>query len=130
MKLPLRILLDHASDNNYALPAFNVITLEHAHALFQTANKLEAPLLIAFSRSARKVMNDTFIRSICDAAEQEYPNVPFAIHQDHGNSFATCATALNNGFTSVMMDGSLNEDGKTPSSYEYNSEVTKKVVDL
>lgn len=126
--VPSRLLLDHAAENNYAHPAFNVSNIEQIHAVFKAATKVNAPVIIQFSSSARKYATDTFIKKMIEAIEYEYSGIPFAVHQDHGGSLGVCLSAMINGFSSVMIDGSLMEDHKTPSSYEYNCEITKKVV--
>ncbi len=126
----MKQLLDHACEHNYGHPAFNVSNMEQIHAVFKAAEEVNAPVIIQFSRSARGYASDTFITQLINAISLQYPNIPFAVHQDHGNSFATCATAMQTGFSSVMIDGSLEADGKTPSSFEYNADITKKVVEL
>ncbi len=125
----MRQLLDHAAEHNYGHPAFNVSNIEQIHAVFRAARATESPVIIQFSSSARKYTADNFIKYLIPAIEAEYPEIPFALHQDHGSSFEVCMTAMKTGFSSVMMDGSLMSDGKTPSSFEYNANITKKVVD-
>ncbi len=126
----MKQLLDHASEHNYGHPAFNVSNMEQVHAVFKAALEVDAPVIIQFSRSARSYVSDTFIKHFISAISNQYPTIPFAVHQDHGNSFATCATAMQTGFSSVMIDGSLEADGKTPASFDYNAGITKKVVEL
>jgi fructose-bisphosphate aldolase class II len=126
----MRALLDHAAENNYGLAAFNVNNMEQIQAIMEAAVETNSPVIVQASRGARSYTNDNYLRHLMIAASELHPNIPVAMHQDHGNSPDTCASAIEYGFTSVMMDGSLGEDGKTPSSYEYNVEVTKKVVDL
>ncbi len=128
MLVPMRILLDHAAENGYGLAAFNVNNMEQIQAIMEAANETESPVIIQASRGARKYTNDAFLRHLILAAAELYPHIPIAMHLDHGNSPETCFSAIRQGFTSVMMDGSLLEDGKTPSSYEYNVKVTKEVV--
>ncbi len=128
--ISLRKLLDHAAEHSYGLPAFNVNNLEQVRAIMQAAEKCNAPVILQASRGARSYAGDIFLKHMIQAAVESYPHIPIVMHQDHGNSLETCASAIANNFTSVMMDGSLEEDGKTPASYEYNVEITKKVVDL
>jgi len=127
--VPMRILLDHAAENDYGLAAFNVNNMEQIQAIMAAAEETESPVIIQASRGARSYTNDAYLRHLMLAAAELHPNIPIAMHLDHGNSFETCQSAIDQNFTSVMMDGSLSEDGKTPSSYEYNVEITKKVVD-
>jgi fructose-bisphosphate aldolase class II len=124
----MRILLDHAAENGYGLAAFNVNNMEQIQAIMEAANETESPVIIQASRGARKYTNDAFLRHLILAAAELYPHIPIAMHLDHGNSPETCFSAIKQGFTSVMMDGSLLEDGKTPSTYDYNVKVTKEVV--
>ncbi len=128
--VPMRIMLDHAAENNYGIAALNVNNMEQIQAIMEAAAETNSPVIVQASRGARKYSNDAYLRHLMLAAAELYPNIPIAMHQDHGNSPATCASAIEQGFTSVMMDGSLMEDGKSPASYEYNVEVTKKVVEL
>lgn len=125
----LRQLLDHAAENNYGVGAFNVNNMEQIQAIMEAARATESPVIIQASRGARKYTNDAFLRHLMLAAVELYPEIPVVLHQDHGNSVATCVSAIENGFTSVMMDGSLQEDGKTAGDFEYNVRVTKAVVD-
>jgi fructose-bisphosphate aldolase class II len=128
--IPLRTLLDHAAENNYGVAAFNVNNMEQIQAIMEAASEIEAPVIVQASRGARKYSQDAYLRHLMLAAAELYPQIPIVMHQDHGNSVQTCLSAIENNFTSVMMDGSLKEDGKTPAPYEYNVEVTRKVVQL
>ncbi|MEI6807468.1 MAG: class II fructose-bisphosphate aldolase [bacterium] len=126
--VPMRILLDHAAENNYGVAALNVNNMEQIQAIMEAANETDSPVIIQASRGARKYTNDAYLRHLMLAAAELYPNIPLVMHLDHGNGLATCQSAIEQNFTSVMMDGSLTEDGKTPSSYEYNVKVTSDVV--
>jgi fructose-bisphosphate aldolase class II len=126
----LRQLLDHAAENGYGLPAFNVNNLEQVQAIMQAADECNSPVIMQGSAGARKYAGEAFLRHLIDAAIEAYPHIPVVMHQDHGASPAVCINAIRSGFSSVMMDGSLHEDGKTPSSFEYNVEVTRKVVEM
>jgi fructose-bisphosphate aldolase class II len=128
--VPLRVLLDHAAENNYGVAAFNVNNMEQIQAIMEAAQETDSPVIIQASRGARSYSQDAYLRHLMLAAAELYPHIPIVMHQDHGNSVATCLSAIENGFTSVMMDGSLMEDGKTPASYEYNVKVTREVVEL
>jgi fructose-bisphosphate aldolase class II len=128
--IPLRTLLDHAAANEYGVAAFNVNNMEQIQAIMEAANEIDAPVIVQASRGARAYTQDNFLKHLMIAASELYPQIPIVMHQDHGNSPATCLSAIENGFTSVMMDGSLEEDGKTPASYEYNVRVTAEVVKL
>ncbi len=128
--VPLRLLLDHAAENNYGVAAFNVNNMEQIQAIMEAAQETDSPVIVQASRGARTYSQDNYLRHLMLAAAELYPHIPIVMHQDHGNSVGTCVSAIDNGFTSVMMDGSLMEDGKTPASYEYNVEVTKEVVKL
>ncbi|MFL1781166.1 Fructose-bisphosphate aldolase [Candidatus Hepatincolaceae symbiont of Richtersius coronifer] len=125
----LRQLMDHAAEHSYAHPAFNVSNIEQVHAVLRAAKNTGSPAVIQFSRSARKYTTDNFIKKIIEAICLEYKDVPFSVHQDHGNSFSTCLTAMQNGFSSVMIDGSLEADGKSIASFDYNVAITKKTVE-
>ncbi len=127
--VPMRILLDHAAANGYGVAALNVNNMEQIQAIMMAAQETDSPVIVQASRGARKYSNDAYLRHLMLAAVELNPSLPICMHQDHGNSAATCMSAVEQGFTSVMMDGSLGEDGKTPSTYEYNAEVTRKVVD-
>jgi fructose-bisphosphate aldolase, class II len=126
----MRELLDHAAANGYGIPAFNVNNLEQVQAIMSAADEVGAPVILQASAGARKYAGEPFIKHLILAAAEMYPHIPLVMHQDHGTSPAICQGALDLGFGSVMMDGSLMEDGKTPSSFEYNTEVTRKVVDM
>ncbi|MDY0011592.1 MAG: class II fructose-bisphosphate aldolase [Rhodocyclaceae bacterium] len=126
----MRQLLDHAAEHGYGLPAFNVNNLEQVQAIMEAASETDSPVIMQASAGARKYAGEAFLRHLIDAAVEAYPHIPVVMHQDHGQSPAVCLAAIRSGFSSVMMDGSLLEDGKTPSSYEYNVEVTRKVVDI
>ncbi len=128
--LPLRVLLDYAREKNFGIAAFNVNNMEQIQGILEAAQEIKAPVIIQASRGARKYTNDAFLRHLMLAAVELYPDIPIVLHQDHGNSFQVCLSAIRQGFTSVMMDGSLEEDGKTPSSYEYNVNVTRFIVDV
>jgi fructose-bisphosphate aldolase, class II len=124
----MRQLLDHAAENGYGLPAFNVNNLEQVQAIMEAAHDADSPVIMQASAGARKYAGEAFLRHLIDAAVEAYPHIPVVMHQDHGQSPAICMAAIRSGFTSVMMDGSLFEDGKTPSSYDYNVEVSREVV--
>jgi fructose-bisphosphate aldolase, class II len=126
----MRQLLDHAAEFGYGLPAFNVNNLEQVQAIMEAAAETDSPVIMQASAGARKYAGEAFLRHLIDAAVEAYPHIPVVMHQDHGQSPAICMGAIRSGFSSVMMDGSLLEDGKTPSSYEYNVEVTRKVVEM
>ena len=126
----MRELLDHAAVNGYGIPAFNVNNLEQVQAVMQAADEVGAPVILQASAGARKYAGEAFIKHLIQAAIEQYPHVPLVMHQDHGQNPAVCQGAIDLGFSSVMMDGSLEADGKTIASYEYNVQVTRKVVDL
>src|SRR3954465_3417378 len=126
----LRQLLDHAAENGYAVPAFNVNNMEQIQAIMQAADELDAPVILQASAGARKYAGEAFLRHLAQAAAQTWPHVPIVMHQDHGASPAVCQASIRSGCTSVMMDGSLEEDMKTPSTYEYNVDVTRKVTEM
>lgn len=128
--VPMRLLLDHAAENGYGIPAYNVNNMEQILAIMEAANETNSPVILQASRGARKYAGENFLRHLVMAAVETYPHIPIVMHQDHGNGPATCYSAIRNGFTSVMMDGSLEEDAKTPASFEYNVNVTKTVVDV
>ncbi|OOZ37032.1 class II fructose-bisphosphate aldolase [Solemya velesiana gill symbiont] len=128
--ISLRQLLDHAAENGYGLPAFNVNNMEQVHAIMQAADAVDSPVILQGSAGARSYAGEPFLRHLIEAAIEMYPHIPICMHQDHGASPAICARSIQSGFSSVMMDGSLEADGKTPSSYEYNVNVTKQVVDM
>ncbi len=126
----MRELLDHAAANNYGIPAFNVNNLEQVQAVMEAAQEVGAPVILQASAGARKYAGEPFIKHLIQAAVEAYPHIPLVMHQDHGQSPDVCQGAINLGFSSVMMDGSLEADGKTIASYDYNVEVTRKVVDM
>ncbi len=128
--VPMRILLDHAAENNYGIPAFNVNNLEQVLAIMKAAHKTDSPVILQVSRGARQYAGEHFIRHLILAATEAYPHLPLVLHQDHGSSPDVCFSAIRNGFTSVMMDGTLMEDGKTPANFDYNVNVTKQVVEV
>ena len=128
--IALRQLLDHAAENTYGVAAFNVNNLEQIQAIMEAAQETNSPVIIQASRGARAYTNDVFLKHLMFAAVELYPQIPVCVHQDHGNSLATCFSAIRNGFTSVMMDGSLKEDGKTPGDFEYNARITCEVVSV
>lgn len=113
----LRQILDHAAERGYGMPAFNVTNLETLLGVMQAAERTDSPVIVQASQSARKYMGDAFVRHMFAAAAERLPTVPLCVHQDHGSSPEVCRTAMNLGFSSVMMDGSLEADGKTPASY-------------
>ena len=129
-RITLRQLLDHAAEHDYGVPAFNINNMEQALAILVAASAVDAPVIIQASRGARQYANDVMLKHMMDALVEIYPQIPICVHQDHGNGPATCFTAMQAGFTSVMMDGSLKEDGKTPADWDYNVHVTKYVADL
>lgn len=126
----MRELLDHAAENGYGIPAFNVNNLEQVQAVMAAADETGSPVILQASAGARKYAGESFIKHLILAAVEAYPHIPLVMHQDHGQSPAICQGAIDLGFSSVMMDGSLEADGKTIASYEYNVEVTRKVVDM
>jgi len=128
--VPLRTLLDHAAENNYGVAAFNVNNMEQIQSIMEAADETESPVIVQASRGARSYSQDAYLRHLMLAAVELYPHIPITMHQDHGNSVETCKSAIDNGFTSVMMDGSLEEDGKTPADFDYNVKVTREVVKL
>lgn len=128
--IPMRPLLDYAAEKNFGVCALNVNNMEQIQAIMEAARNTKSPVIVQASRGARKYTNDDFLRHLMLAAAELYPEIPVVMHQDHGNSPETCISAMKQGFTSVMMDGSLEEDGTTPASYEYNVAVTRYVVDI
>jgi len=126
----MRQLLDHAADNGYGIPAFNVNNLEQVQAVMSAADEVGAPVILQASAGARKYAGEPFIKHLILAAVESYPKVPLVMHQDHGQNPDVCQGAIALGFSSVMMDGSLQADGKTIASYDYNVDVTRKVVDM
>ncbi len=127
--VPMRLLLDHAAENDYGLAAFNVNNMEQIQSIMEAAKETNSPVIVQASRGARSYSQDNYLRHLMLAAAELYPEIPIVMHQDHGNSPATCKSAIENGFTSVMMDGSLEADGKSPASYQYNVDVTREVVE-
>ena len=126
----MRELLDHAAEQGYGIPAFNVNNLEQVQAVMAAANETGAPVILQASAGARKYAGESFIKHLIQAAVEAYPHIPLVMHQDHGQNPSVCQGAIDLGFSSVMMDGSLEADGKTIASYEYNVDVTRKVVDM
>jgi len=126
----MRQLLDHAADHGYGLPAFNVNNLEQVQAIMAAAAETDSPVIMQASAGARKYAGEVSLRHLIEAAVESYPQIPIVMHQDHGQSPDVCASAIRLGFTSVMMDGSLQADGKSIASYDYNLDVTRKVVDM
>jgi fructose-bisphosphate aldolase, class II len=126
----MRELLDHAAEHGYGIPAFNVNNLEQVQAVMEAAREVGAPVILQASAGARKYAGESFIKHLVRAACEAYPDIPVVMHQDHGQSPAVCQGAIDLGFSSVMMDGSLQEDGKTPASFEYNVDVTRRVVEM
>ncbi len=126
--VPMRLMLDHAAEEGYGIPAFNVNNLEQILSIMQAADETDSPVILQASRGARQYAGEHFLRHLVTAAVESYPHIPIVMHQDHGNGPATCYSAIRNGFTSVMMDGSLEEDAKTPASFDYNVSVTREVV--
>ena len=124
----LRQLLDHGAENDYGMPAFNINNMEQMLAIMSAAEKTDSPVIMQASRGARKYANDIVLRHLIIAAAEMYPDIPICMHQDHGNNAATCMSAVASGFSSVMMDGSLEENGKTPASYDYNVNITAEVT--
>jgi len=129
-RITLRQLLDHAAEHDYGVPAFNINNMEQGLAIMAAATRVDAPVIIQASRGAREYAKDIMLAKMIDALVEIYPHIPVCMHQDHGNNEATCATAIQHGFTSVMMDGSLKADAKTPADYAYNVGVTRRVVDM
>ena len=124
----LRQLLDHAAENGYGLPAFNVNNLEQIQAIMQAADECNSPVIMQGSAGARKYAGEAFLRHLIAAAVEAYPHIPIVMHQDHGASPSVCVNAIRSGFSSVMMDGSLKEDAKTPADFEYNVTITREVT--
>ncbi|MCC0028964.1 MAG: fructose-bisphosphate aldolase class II [Brucellaceae bacterium] len=127
-RITLRQLLDHAAENGYGVPAFNINNMEQGLAIMEAAKACDAPVIIQASRGARSYANDIMLARMIDALAEIYPDIPVCMHQDHGNNEATCMTAIRHGFTSVMMDGSLEADAKSPASYDYNVAITERVA--
>jgi len=129
-RITLRQLLDHAAEHGYGVPAFNINNMEQGLAILQAAQACDAPVILQASRGARSYAGDIMLAKMMEALELMFPAIPICIHQDHGNNVATCMTAIQHGFTSVMMDGSLKEDAKTPADYAYNVAITAEVARL
>ncbi len=127
-RITLRQLLDHAAEYGYGVPAFNINNMEQGLAVMEAASACDAPVILQASRGARSYAKDLMLARMIDALVDIYPSIPVCMHQDHGNDEATCMTAIRHGFTSVMMDGSLEADAATPASYEYNVEITRRVT--
>ncbi|MEC7208302.1 MAG: class II fructose-bisphosphate aldolase, partial [Pseudomonadota bacterium] len=130
MLVTLRQILDHAAENSYGVPAFNINNMEQGLAILKAADAVDAPVILQASRVARGYAGDLMLQSMIKGLVAMYPQIPICMHQDHGNSHATCMTAVQYGFTSVMMDGSLEADGKTPASYDYNVQITSEVTQM
>jgi fructose-bisphosphate aldolase, class II len=128
--ISLRQLLDHAADHSYGVPAFNVNNLEQIQAIMEAAQETRSPVILQASAGAGKYAGEPYLRHMVLAAVESHPDIPVVLHQDHGASPAVCTQSIRSGFTSVMMDGSLKEDAKTPASYDYNLEVTHRVCEM
>ncbi|MCC2106816.1 MAG: class II fructose-bisphosphate aldolase, partial [Hyphomicrobiales bacterium] len=129
-RITMRQLLDHAAERGYGVPAFNINNMEQGLAILEAAKATDSPVIIQASRGARSYAGDIMLAKMMEALEAMYPAIPICIHQDHGDRVSTCLSAIQNGFTSVMMDGSLKEDGKTPADYDYNVSITREVTRL
>jgi fructose-bisphosphate aldolase, class II, Calvin cycle subtype len=129
-RITLRQLLDHAAEHGYGLPAFNINNMEQGLAVLEAAALVDAPVILQASRGAREYANDIILARMIEALSEIYPHIPICMHQDHGNNEATCMSAIQHGFTSVMMDGSLKADGKTPADWDYNVDITRRVTDF
>jgi fructose-bisphosphate aldolase class II len=129
-RISLRELLDHAAEHDYAVPAFNLNNMEQGLAIIDAAKAVDAPVILQASRGARSYARDIMLAKMIEALEALHPDIPLCLNLDHGNDEATCVTAIQHGFTSVMMDGSLKADAKTPADYDYNVRVTRRVVDI
>ena len=128
--ISLRQMLDHAAEHGYGIPAFNVNNVEQMRAIMEAADKTDSPVIVQASAGARKYAGAPFLRHLILAAVEEWPHIPVVMHQDHGTSPGVCQRSIQLGFSSVMMDGSLGEDGKTPASYDYNVDVTRRTVEM
>ncbi len=128
--ISLRQLLDHAAENDYGVPAFNINNMEQIQAIMAAAETCQSPVILQASAGARSYAGEPYLRRMVEAAVEQHPDIPVCLHQDHGASPAICQQSIRSGFTSVMMDGSLREDMKTPASYEYNVRVTRRVVEM
>lgn len=130
MLITLRQLLDHAAEHGYGIPAFNINNMEQGLAILRAAKRTDAPVILQASRGARGYAGDLLLQALITGLARSFPEIPICMHLDHGNSQATCMTAIQHGFTSVMMDGSLEEDCSTPASYDYNLEITRQTVKM
>ena len=128
--ISLRQLLDDAAEHDYGVPAFNVNNLEQIHAIMRAAHACDSPVILQASAGARDYAGETFLRKLVEGAVESWPDIPIVMHQDHGASPAVCQASIRAGYSSVMMDGSLEADMKTPATYEYNCDVTAKVVEM
>ncbi|MBM3605332.1 MAG: fructose-bisphosphate aldolase class II [Alphaproteobacteria bacterium] len=128
--ITLRQLLDHAAEHGYAVPAFNINNMEQGLSVMQAAQATRSPVILQASRGARSYANDLVLAGLISGLSRAFPDIPLCMHLDHGNGLQTCATAIQNGFTSVMMDGSLKADGKTPADYAYNADITRRVTEM
>ena len=128
--ISMRQLLDYAAENDFGMPAFNVNNMEQVHAIMQAADETDSPVIMQGSAGARSYAGEPFLRHLISAAVEMYPHIPVVMHQDHGSEPAVCLRSIQSGFTSVMMDGSLMSDMKTPATYEYNVDVTRRVVEM
>ena len=126
--ITLRQLLDHAAEHGYGVPAFNINNMEQGLAIMKAAQKCDSPVIMQASRGARSYAGDIMLRHMIQALSEMYPDIPICMHQDHGNNEQTCLSAIKHGFTSVMMDGSLKADMKTPADWDYNVEITERVA--
>jgi fructose-bisphosphate aldolase class II len=129
-RITLRQLLDHAAEHSYGVPAFNINNMEQGLSIMEAAAATNSPVILQASRGARSYANDIVLAKLIDALVELHPEIPVCMHLDHGNNEATCTTAMQHGFSSVMMDGSLKEDGKTPADYAYNAGITRRVTDM
>lgn len=128
--ITLRQLLDHAAENGYGVPAFNINNMEQGLSVLKAAEATNSPVILQASRGARAYANDAVLAGLIMGLSKAFPDIPLCMHLDHGNGLETCATAIQNGFTSVMMDGSLKADGKTPADYAYNADITRRVTEM
>jgi fructose-bisphosphate aldolase class II len=128
--ISMRQLLDYAAENDFGMPAFNVNNMEQVHAIMMAADETDSPVIMQGSAGARSYAGEPFLRHLISAAVEMYPHIPIVMHQDHGSAPAVCLRSIQSGFSSVMMDGSLMEDMKTPATYEYNVDVTRRVVEM
>ena len=128
--ISLRQLLDHAAEFSYGVPAFNVNNLEQVQAIMEAAQASDSPVILQASAGARKYAGEAYLRHLVLAAVETHPQIPVVLHQDHGTTPAVCLQSIRSGFSSVMMDGSLHADGKTPASYAYNVQVTQRVCEM